>query len=243
MRRETQNLVLLLVGVSAVMITVTGNYTRYVKPGLLGWLVAAAAVLLILALAAMIRDIRQGPQHHQHHHDDGHLGGHSHRGRVIWLLVVPIVLLIFIAPPPLSPQAAAPVAVTSGKVIRRPFPALPAGRAPTVPLPQVLMRIATDSTDGLHDRLITVTGFTMKDGDHVDLAKIVIICCAADAQLARLSLAGPAARAADTLPDNTWVSVEGTVPPGQHYSGTASIPVLEVSSVVPITPPSNPYGS
>ena len=236
MRRETENVVLLLIGVSLVMITVTGAYTRYVKTALLPWLAAAAALLVVLALAAMIRDIQRGPQHH---HD-----GHAHRGGIVWLLVVPIVLLIFVVPPALSPRAAAPVAVAaSGVAIQRPFPALPAGRAPTVTLPEVLMRIATDSTDGLTGRLITVTGFTMKDADHVDLAKIVIVCCAADAQLARLSLAGPAARAAAALPDNTWVSVEGTVPPGQHYSGTSSIPTLEASSVVRIEPPANTYGS
>ena len=240
MKRETQNLVLLLIGVAVVMIAVTGNYTRYVKPALLPWLGAAAAVLLVLAMTSMIRDVRSGPGHD---HDGVH-DGHAHGGRVIWLLVVPIVLLIFIAPPPLSPQAVAPVALGApGEVIRRPFPALAAGRAPNVPLPQVLMRIATDSTGGLNGRLITVTGFTMKDGDHVDLAKIVIICCAADAQLARLSLAGPASGSAAALPDNTWVSVEGTVPLGQHYAGTSSVPVLEVSSVVPIAPPANTYGS
>jgi uncharacterized membrane protein YcgQ (UPF0703/DUF1980 family) len=82
----------------------------------------------------------------------------------------------------------------------------------------------------------------MRDGDRVDLAKIVIVCCAADAQLARLHLSGPAARAAAAMPENTWLRVVGTAPAGQTYSGTGSIPTLEVTSVVRIDPPANTYG-
>ena len=93
------------------------------------------------------------------------------------------------------------------------------------------------------DRPITITGFTMRDDHRVYLAKIVIVCCAADAQLARLQLSGPAAPVAAALPENTWIRVEGVVPPGQTYLGTDSVPRLEVSSVVRIDPPANTYGS
>ena len=50
MTRETENTVLLLVGVSMVMITVSGAFTRYVKPGLLPWLIVSAVLLIGLAL-------------------------------------------------------------------------------------------------------------------------------------------------------------------------------------------------
>ena len=43
----------------------------------------------------------------------------------------------------------------------------------------------------------------MTPSGHVDLAKIGIICCGADAQLARLHLTGPAAATAAALPENT----------------------------------------
>jgi len=226
-------MVLLLVGVSLVMVTITGAYTRYVKPAMLPWLAASAVVLIGLALTAIVRDIRSGAGRTH--------GSHNHRGGIVWLLVVPIVLLIFVVPPALSARAASPV--TTSNAVQRAFPPLQPGRAPTVSLPEVLMRIATDSTDGLRGRLITVTGFTMRDAERVDLAKIVIICCAADAQLARLHLSGPAAPVAAAAPDNTWVRVEGTVPTGQTYSGTSSIPTLDVTSVVRIDPPANTYGS
>jgi uncharacterized repeat protein (TIGR03943 family) len=104
------------------------------------------------------------------------------------------------------------------------------------------MRIAAAQAGGLDGRHITIDGFTMKEDGGVDLAKIVIICCAADAQLARLRMSGPAASVAADLPDNTWVRVEGIVPPGQRYSGTSSIPTVEVFSATRIDPPANTYG-
>ena len=159
------------------------------------------ACLITLALIAIARDLRAG-------HATGH-GGHADRGRIVWLLALPIVLLTLVVPPALNARAAAPTTVMATS---RPFPPLPGEGAPTVSLPEVLMRIATGAGGGLDNRSITVTGFTMKDGEHVDLAKIVIVCCAADAQLARLHLAGAGAPTALALPDNTWVRVEGTVP-------------------------------
>lgn len=240
MRRETENTLLLIVGISLVMVTVTGAYTRYVKPAMLPWLAVSAAVLIALAVVAMARDIRSGGAHGSHQEPHDH-GGHQHRGGIGWLLVIPVVLLIFVVPPALSARAASPVTVSVTNA--RSFPALPPGDAPVVSLPEVLMRVAVGKVGGLDGRRITVSGFTMRTDDRVDLAKIVIICCAADAQLARFHLAGPAASTAAALPDNTWVRVEGTVPPGQTYSGTASIPTFEVSSVTRIDPPANTYGS
>jgi uncharacterized repeat protein (TIGR03943 family) len=235
MKRETENILMFLLGVSVMMITITGVYTRYVKPSLLPWLAGSAAVLIVLAVSAAVRDIRREP----HDRDNGH----THSRGIVWLLMVPVALLSFIVPPALNARAVSPSAAPLSTVARRPFPDLPAGRAPAVPLPEVLMRIAAAPAGGLDGRLITIIGFTMKEGDQVDLAKIVIVCCAADAQLARLHMSGSAASVAAGLSENTWVRVEGTVPPGQHYSGTSSIPTVDVSLVTRIDPPANTYGS
>lgn len=51
-----------------------------------------------------------------------------------------------------------------------------------------MMRAATDSAATLDNRLITVTGFTMAGDGGTDLGRVVIICCAADAQRARIHL-------------------------------------------------------
>ena len=239
MSRETENTVLLLVGISIVMITISGAFTRYVKPGLLPWLAASAVLLIALALLAMLGDIRRGgPRTNDRASDHGH--GHSHRAGIVWLLVVPIVVLIFVTPPALRPSAAAPsVTSVSNDVLNRAFPPLPPGRAPEVSLPEVLMREAQDITGSLTNRPITVTGFVLNEAQGVDLGRIVIICCAADAQLARIHLGGPAGARAAGLPDNTWLRVEGEVAPRQPNSNT--IPTLQATAVARIDAPANPY--
>ena len=58
MSRGTQNTVVLLVGLSAVVGVIKGTYLHFVKPSLLPWLLAAAAVLIALAVASIVRDLR-----------------------------------------------------------------------------------------------------------------------------------------------------------------------------------------
>jgi uncharacterized repeat protein (TIGR03943 family) len=236
MRRETENTILLLVGLSIGLITLTGAFTRYVKPTLLPWLAITAVLAIGFALVAIVGDIRRGGPGHNGHDDDGH----SHRTGVVWLLVVPVVVLIFVTPPPLRPQAATRVTNVSNDVLRHAFPPLPAGRAPEVSLPDVVMRAANDNSGSLTKRLITVTGFVLNEPGGVDLARIVIICCAADAQLARIHLRdhdGAALRFAD----NTWLRVEGTVTPAVRQPHTPPIPTLEAATVTPVNPPANQY--
>ena len=47
MSRDTENVILFLLGMSTAAIVVTGTFTRYVKPTLMPWL-AVTAVLLML---------------------------------------------------------------------------------------------------------------------------------------------------------------------------------------------------
>lgn len=239
MSRETENVLLLLMGVATGMIAITGSYLNYVKPSLLPWLMVTAALLIALAVSAMVRDIRRGgPQAHDHADD------HRHRPMVAWLLVLPVAVMVFVVPPALGAHTAAQSSAnaagnTATDVVRRAFPALPAERAPVVPLPEVLMRVATDSAGTLDGRLITITGFTMKQGAATDLARVVIICCAADAQLASIHLDGPAATEAADYPDDTWLNVEGVLVAKQNDA--RGIPTLAVTRVVRIDKPANTY--
>lgn len=236
MNREAENALLLLVGLSVGIITTTGAYTNYVKPGLLPYLAASAVILIGLALVAIIRDIRQGSAYDAPHQD------HRHRSGVVWLLIVPVAVLAFLAPPAIAPNAAGTsVAAVSTDVLRRAFPPLPPEPAPTISLPELLMRVSQDTASTLDGRLVTVTGFTMKRDGRTDLARVVIICCAADAQLASVRISGPAADQIAALPEDTWLSVEGKVPPGQGDSSGRTIPVMEVFQATQIDPPANPY--
>jgi uncharacterized repeat protein (TIGR03943 family) len=230
--RGTQNTVVLLIGLSALVMVIKGTYLHFVKPSLLPWLIAAAVVLIALAVAAIVRDLR----HAHSMHDD-----HPHRPWLVWLLLVPIALTTFVVPPPLGAQGAAPEAVAATEPQKRPFPPVPAGRAPAVSIPDVVMRAAADSTNSLDGRLITITGFTLRYPEGTDLGRVVIICCAADAQLARIHLSGPAVSEAAAYPEDTWLQVEGTVVPGTSVASTNFIPTMAVSKVTRIDKPANTY--
>lgn len=235
MSRETENALLLLVGISAGIITFSGTFTRYVKPSLLPWLAASAALLVALALVSIARDIRRGPAQ-----ESG--GDHGHRAGPTWLLLIPIALLAFVAPPAIGAHASSTsVREVSTNVLRHPFPPLPAERAPELSLPELLMRVAQDSTGTLDNRLVSVSGFLTRDGGDTYLGRVVIICCAADAQLAQVRLGGPAMASTADLAEGTWVRVEGKVASGQGDASRRSIPLMEVSSVTRIDPPANTY--
>jgi putative membrane protein len=110
-----------------------------------------------------------------------------------------------------------------------------------VSIPDVVMRAAADSTNSLGGRMITVTGFTLRYPEGTDLGRVVIVCCAADAQLARIHLSGPAAAEAAGYPEDTWLQIEGTVVPGTSVAATNFIPTLAVSRVTRIDKPANTY--
>jgi uncharacterized repeat protein (TIGR03943 family) len=237
MSRETENALLLLVGLSIGIITATGIYTRYVKPSQLPWLAAAAILLIVLAVSAIIRDFRRTGNDHPPD------GGHAHRSTVVWMVVLPIVVLAFITPPPIGPRSTGTATVTavSTDVLRHPFPALPDEPAPTVSLPNLLERFNEDTANTLEDRTITVTGFTLKEADHVDLGVMHIICCAADARLIRIRLGGPIAARAAEQADQTWLRLEGMVRKGPPGAAGRPVPMLEISALTPTDAPANPY--
>jgi uncharacterized repeat protein (TIGR03943 family) len=228
--RGTQNVVLLLVGLSTAVMVIKGTYLNYVKPGLLPWLAIAAAVLVALGVVAVVRDLR-GAGHDEH--------GHRHQPWLGWLLLIPIAMVAFVVPPPMGARGASPAAVSAPQ--RRAFPPLPAGDAPTVSLPEVVMRAAADSTNSLAGRSITLTGFTLHQSEGVDLGRVVIVCCAADAQLARIHLTGPAAASAASHPEDTWLRIEGQIVPGSSHADDGFIPTMTVASVTPIDKPANTY--
>jgi putative membrane protein len=230
--RGTQNTLILLVGLSAVVMIIKGSYLHFVKPSLLPWLVAAAAVLILLAVASIVRDLRLGPAGEH---------GHRHRTWLVWLLLVPIALTTFVVPPPLGAQGAAPESVAATAPQKRAFPPLPAGSAPTVSIPDVVMRAAADSTNSLENRLITVTGFTLRYPEGTDLGRVVIVCCAADAQLARIHLSGSAAAELAGYPEDTWLEMTGTVVPGTSTLATNFVPTLAISGFRRVAKPANTY--
>ncbi|MBC2644356.1 MULTISPECIES: TIGR03943 family putative permease subunit [unclassified Rhodococcus (in: high G+C Gram-positive bacteria)] len=246
MNRETANVLLLLVGGALVKIAVDGSYVRYVKPGLLPYLLAAALLIIVLGIAAIARDVRRG----QAPDADDDSDGHRHGTRPYWMLLVPAAVILFVAPPALgaSSVGSSTAQQTMGAPEKTAFPPLPDGPAPEVPLLEVIGRAARDSTGSLEHRRITTAGFVLATGhggsarvdggrDGLDLARVLIICCAADARTIRVHLDGNLG----DIPEGTWLSVTGVVQTGSATAGTGYTPTLTVTHASRIPAPVNTY--
>lgn len=238
MRRETQNLLLLLLAGALLKSAFSGSYLHYVKPSLFPWLVAAGAVTALLAVAAILRDVRAA-------RSEGAEGvvHPEHGSRSPWMLLLPVFAIFLVAPPALGAdsvgRAGDPVAPP-----RQPeepqFAALPPGPVPPLQVSEFVTRAVWDASGSLDGRAVRLQGFVAHpDGaDGTQLARMKITCCAADASPSKINLAGGTA---SRLPADTWVEVTGTLQPGTATEVNDFVPSLEVGDLRRIPPPANPY--
>jgi len=228
-RRETQNVLLVLLGGALLKIAWNGSYLRYVKPSLLPFLVSAGVVILALGLISIVRDVRAARDHADH-------ADHSS-----WLLLLPVLAIFLVAPPALgadtvsrSTQAIAPQRSAID------FPPLPAGPAPALRMSDFVTRAVWDDAGSLNGRQVRLLGFVVHgDQDATYLGRLVIACCAADATPLKVRLEGRAGLA--SLPQDGWFEVRGQLVPGSAKSGSRYTPTLTVSDLHPVPAPAEPY--
>lgn len=251
MRRETQNVILVLLGGALLKIALTGTYLRYVKPALQPWLICAGAVIVGLAAVSIAVDIRRnGAATHgadrPQPDDDGH--GHAHGGsKSPWLLVLPVLAIVLIAPPALGADS---VDRSGGRTLAEQqqnvnLPPLPAGQAPLLRMSDFATRVVWDRHGTLNGRVVRLSGFVAKDhrsGQNM-LARLVITCCAADAMPVKARLVGdPATQSAvDALAPDEWVEVTGLAVPQSGRARDDYVPSFQVTALQPIPAPADPY--
>ncbi|MGW4585915.1 TIGR03943 family putative permease subunit [Amycolatopsis thermoflava] len=238
MRRETQNILLVLLGGALLKIGVNGDYLRYVKPAQQPWVVAGGAVILLLGAVAIVRDVLAARQArtvaagHDHHHP----------ARSAWLLVVPVLAVFLVAPPALGSDsvirtsAGAPRSAVAQDAAA--FPPLPAGDVVPLTLTEFVTRAGWDSRGSLNGRTVRLSGFVVHGTEGVLLARMVIRCCAADAAPMTVRLAGPQAA---RYPDDTWLEVTGQVVPGTAVAANGYTPDVTVTALRPIPAPQDAY--
>ncbi|MEV6181169.1 TIGR03943 family putative permease subunit [Streptomyces sp. NPDC052016] len=231
MNRQAQAAVLFLLGASLLHAGATDLYLRYVKAGLQPLLLASGAVLIATALATAWYEWRKAKEPEE---------SHSHpEPRVSWLLLLPLLALILVAPPALGSYSA----TRTGTALQEPvaYPALPA----TDPLPLAVAdyagRAAYDHGRTLTGRRVALTGFVTLDEDGTPyLVRMTLNCCAADAQPVKVGLTG---RIPPVLQPDTWLQVTGTYTPRltRDPVNDGPIPFLEVATAKPVTAPRDPY--
>ncbi|MFI1197648.1 TIGR03943 family putative permease subunit [Micromonospora sp. NPDC020750] len=243
MNRQAQAVVLLLLGGAVVRASVTDLYLRYVKEGLRPFLIAAGLVLVATAVTTLWYELRPPATGH-HQPDDGH-GDHDHghhEPRVGWLLLLPVLGLLLVAPPALGSYAAEQ-AGTALAAEQQPsdYPPLPPGDPAPVTVLDYASRALFDRGTSIGDRRVRLTGFIVAgpDGQPM-LARMVLSCCAADGRPVKLGLTGDVPLG---LPNDTWVEATGRYSDrvGRDPVNDAEIPYLAVESWRKVPVPRNQY--
>jgi uncharacterized repeat protein (TIGR03943 family) len=159
-----------------------------------------------------------------------------------WLLLLPVLGLLLVAPPALGSYAAG----QAGTVLTAPtgesdYPALPPGDPVDLGVLDYASRAVFDEGRSLTGRNLRLTGFLTPgpDGQPM-LARMVMSCCAADGRPIKVALSGEVPTA---VPADTWVQVVGgwTDRTGVDPVNHADVPYLEVRSWQEIPTPKQQY--
>jgi uncharacterized repeat protein (TIGR03943 family) len=242
-RREVQGVLLVLIGGALLRLSISGAYKNYVKPGIGPYLTAVGVVLALLGLWGVLRDDtlprHRAPAAAAHTEEmarPDNIDGHRNAGsRLAWLLLLPVLTIFLVAPPPLGAFAAGR-GTTS---VPPPADALPAliGDPADLDVVEFVVRAIWDDEETLKGHRVRMTGFVTKapvGGWY--LTRLMISCCAADAQPFMIKTV-----AAPSFPADTWVQLVGEWVPGGGTHRSDAIPLIKVESVVTVPQPANPY--
>ncbi|WNV76932.1 TIGR03943 family putative permease subunit [Geodermatophilus sp. DSM 44513] len=231
MDRLTQLWVLLLLGGVTLAVALGDAHLAYVRPGFRPLLLGAGAVLLLLGLAGLLRERSPG-------------GAHGHGApRVAWLLLLPVTVVLLVAPPALGSFTAARQALQVQAAAQPPAPGIgpddPGEQHRTMALLEYSLHALAADTSALDGRLVRLTGFvTPREGGGWYVSRIGIKCCAADAVAVTVVVD---AERGDLAADQ-WVEVVGSwAPPRPHPAGGHPEAVVAPRSVTPIEAPANTY--
>jgi uncharacterized repeat protein (TIGR03943 family) len=163
-----------------------------------------------------------------------------HEPRVAWLLVLPLLALVLVAPP----AAGSYTAMRTGSALQEQpwgYSKLPAGGPLKLSVADYAGRAVYDKGRALAGRQIKVAGFLALDGHGAPyLVRMALNCCAADAQPVKIALTG---ELPPVLQPDSWIEVTGTYTPKRTkdpVNGTA-VPYLSVASTRPVKAPQDPY--
>ncbi|MEV6718715.1 TIGR03943 family protein [Lentzea sp. NPDC051208] len=234
MRRETQNILLVLLGGALLKISFSGLYLRYVQKSLLPLLIAAGVIMIGLALFAIVGDIRRGKAASEDDHE------HSHSSRSTWLMLLPVLAVFLISPPALGGDVVNSAADTNQtQRSRNLLGELPSGDVIPLSMTEFVTRTAWDESGTLDGRRVKLTGFLLRAEGDTFVARLAISCCAADARPLKVRVTGDV----PPLPDEQWVEVTGQVVPKSANEKNSWVPSFTVESFTPVAEPVEPYES
>jgi uncharacterized repeat protein (TIGR03943 family) len=233
---QTRSLLLVVLGATAIWLWWSGQALNYVRPELDSWVLAGGVVVLLLGLLPPLgllgRETTQADRH----------GGHHHRGRVGWLLLVPVLVVMLVQPAALGSYAVSGRAAVPGGGDGGFDPlAAPVRGAVPMSMAEFVTRAERDPGQSLAGVRVRLVGFVAPNpGGGYRLTRFVIFCCAADAEALQAVVRGdPTPRARDQ-----WLEVEGTWVPrpvAAEDDPSPPAPALQVGTVRPVAPVRPPY--
>ena len=244
-QEQTRSLLLVVLGAMAGWLWWSGQALNYVRPGLVPLVGAAGLVLLALGLLPPLGPLRVSRAGHPPDgsgDQGGHQHLHHHGGRIGWLLLVPVLVVILVQPAALGSYAVSSRSVVPGGNGQFPPLSAPVRGAVPMPMAEFVTRAVRDPGQSLAGVRVRLVGFAApaEDGDSGwRLIGFVIFCCAADAEALQAVVHGdPTPRARDQ-----WLEVEGTWQPRPAAvdDPNPQPPVLDADAVRPIAPPRPPY--
>ena len=293
MNGETQSIVVALLGGLLLSITLSGRFTSYVRPGFAPLLLVGGGILVVVGVLSLVLAIRADMAAERARRVGAQLGewsagadgsspdghGHDHAAsKAPWLILLPVLVLLLVAPPALGADAVARNASSQGlagydvveqapagakdgtgsgtggeksndgsgsatdsTASRRTmhFPTLD-GANPAITIKDLVLRALYDADNSVQGKAVTVTGFIAPGGDGYSggytIARMVISCCAADANPMQLHVAGEA-----PLPSNTWVNAVVTVVPNTATMDNGYVPTVTLTSMTTTGQPDDPY--
>ena len=235
---QTRSLLLVVLGATAVCLWWSGQALNYVRPGLAPYLLAGGVVVLLLGLLPPLGLLGKETAAD---HSGGH---HQHRGRVGWLLLVPVLVVMLVQPAALGSYAVASRSAVPGGGDSGFQPlAAPVRGAVPLSMAEFVTRAVRDPGQSLAGVRVRLVGFVAPSEGHEGgyrLTRFVIFCCAADAEALQAVIRGdPTPRARDQ-----WLEVEGTWqprPPAAEDDPSPPPPALQVATVRPVAPARPPY--
>ncbi|WP_420122951.1 TIGR03943 family putative permease subunit [Nakamurella sp.] len=135
MNVETQSIIVTLLGGLLISITVSGRFTSYVRPGFKWLLLISGAILVVVGIVSLVLAVRADMKKHEPAHEPDDAGGcddaggsdgadepdgadahgHDHASsKAPWLILVPVLVLLLVAPPALGADAVARNAGSQG---------------------------------------------------------------------------------------------------------------------------------
>lgn len=236
--------VLVALGMSVGRLTWTGQFGWFVQQRMRWPLMLSAVVLLVMGgieAVAGTRQERRDPES-------------ARRGvgpLVGWLLGLPLLVVVAVAPTSLGAAAAARAASYVPADPRSGFePLADVDGAVTLTVYEFLNRAVADDQRSLDGVEVELEGIVVNDpalpaGVAFALTRFLVSCCAADAIPLQVAVRGDGA----PLPDDTWVRVRLVWrPPASPYAGQprpwwveADAVSVEVITDPPVSPYESPY--